>query len=292
MDMSLIFINFVSKSQHMKKYILIFILDCISLCGNTAFGHIIQSIKYSYFSEGCHYTLSYKATPYYEQIGDMLIRCENDFEELYLEYNDTIMHFDHTDASKFARLINDAFLNSKTIYKEKGKLKKSNAPIIDIEIEYAPRSEDKGALYKETIYQENTAVYTPQYLALDYFVDEIVGPYIFMVDGAYESFKVHTLPHYKDGGNAGLLNYFAKTLRWPKEHDEDCVKGTIIVKFEVTANGDIGKILINRSISTAFDKEITRVLKSLPDGSFTPASRYSKPVPCWMVYPIRINTQE
>ena len=147
-------------------------------------------------------------------------------------------------------------------------------------------------LYKKTIYQENTAVYTPQYLALDSFIDEIVGPCIFMVDGAYESYKVHTLPHYKDGGNAGLLNYFAKTLRWPKEHDEDCVKGTIIVKFEVTANGGIGKILIKRSISTAFDKEITRVLKSLTDGSFTPASRYSKPVPCWMESPIRIHVQE
>lgn len=276
----------------MNKVINIFILACISLCGNTAFGRIIQSVKYNYFSEGCRYTLTYKVTPYFEQIGDMLIRCDKDYEELYLEYNDTIVHFDHMDASKFARLINNAFLNTKTIYKEKGKEKKSNAPIIDIEIEYAPTLDDKGLLYKKTIYQENTAIYTPQYLALDNFIDEIVGPYIFMVDGAYESYNVHTLPNYKDGGNAGLLNYFAKTLRWPKEHDEDCVKGTIIVKFEITVSGGIGTIIIKRSISSAFDEEITRVLRSMPDGSFTPASRYSKPVPCWMVYPIRINIQE
>lgn len=276
----------------MKKFIHIFFLVCISLCGNTAFGRIIQSVRYNYFSEGCRYTLSYKATPHYEQIGDMLIRCDTDFEELNLENNDTIVHFDHTDASKFARLINDAFLNTKTIYKEKGNEKKSNAPIIDIEIEYAPRTEDKGLLYKKTIYLENTGIYTPQYLALDNFIDEIVGPYLFMVDGAYESNKVHTLPNYKDGGNAGLLNYFAKNLRWPKEHDEDCVKGTILVKFEITASGGIGTIIIKRSISSAFDEEIIRVLKSMPDGSFTPASRYSKPVPCWMVYPIRINIQE
>ena len=268
------------------------ILCCISFGDNTAFGHIVQSVRYNYFSEDCRYTLSYKVTPYFEQIDDMLIRCDKDFEELYLEYNDTVVHFDHTDANKFARLINDAFLNTKTIYKEKGKEKKSNAPIIDIAIEYAPRTEDKGLLYKKTIYQENTAVYTPQYLALDSFIDEIVGPCIFMVDGAYESYKVHTLPHYKDGGNAGLLNYFAKALRWPKEHDEDCVRGTIIVKFEITANGGIGKVIFKRSVSPSFDEEITRVLRSMPDGSFTPASRYSKPVPCWMVYPIRINIQE
>lgn len=276
----------------MKKFIHIFFLICISLCGNTAFGRIVKSVRYNYFSEDCRYTLSYKVTPYFEQIGDILIRCDKDYEELYLEYNDTIVHFDHTDASKFARLINNAFLNTKTIYKEKGKEKKSNAPIIDIEIEYAPTLDDKGLLYKKTIYQENTAIYTPQYLALDNFIDEIVGPYIFMVDGAYESNNVHTLPNYKDGGNAGLLNYFAKTLRWPKEHDEDCVKGTIIVKFEITASGEIGTIIIKRSLSSAFDEEITRVLRSMPNSSFTPASRYSKPVPCWMVYPIRINIQE
>lgn len=276
----------------MKNFIHIFILVCISLCGNTAFGRIIQSVRYNYFSEGCRYTLSYKATPYYEQTGDMLIKCDKEFEELYLEYNNTIVHFDQINASKFAQLINDAFLNTKTIYKEKGKEKKSNAPIIDIEIEYAPRLEDKGFLYKKTIYMENTGIYTPQYVALDNFIDEIVGPYIFMVDGAYESNKVHTLPNYKDGGNAGLLNYFAKTLRWPKEHDEDCVKGTIIVKFEITASGGIGTIIIKRSISSAFDEEITRILRTMPDGSFMPASRYSKPVPCWMVYPIRINIQE
>ena len=276
----------------MKNFIHIFFLVCISLCGNTAFGRIVQSVRYNYFSEDCRYSLSYKVTPYFEQIGDTLIRCDKDFEELYLEYNDTIVHFDHTDANKFTRLINDAFLNTKTIYKEKGKEKKSNAPIIDIEIEYATRPEDKGVLYKKTIYQENTGIYTPQYLALDNFIDEIVSPYIFMVDGAYESNKVHTLPNYKNGGNAGLLNYFAKTLRLPKEHDEDCVIGTIIVKFEITASGGIGTIIIKRSISSAFDEEITRVLRSMPDGSFTPASRYSKPVPCWMVYPIRINIQE
>lgn len=276
----------------MNKVINIFILACISLCGNTAFGRIIQSVKYNYFSEGCRYTLTYKITPCYEQIDDMLIRSDKDFKELYLEYNDTTVQFDHKNAIKFARLINNTFLDTKTIYKEKGKYKKSNSPIIDIEIEYAPRLEDKGLLYKETIYQENTAVYIPEYLELDHFIDEIVGPYIFMVDGAYESNKVHTLPNYKDGGNAGLLNYFAKALRWPKEYDEDCVRGTIIVKFEITANGGIGKVIFKRSVSPSFDEEITRVLRSMPDGSFTPASRYSKPVPCWMVYPIRINIQE
>lgn len=275
----------------MKKFIYIFILCCIPFWGNTAVGSIVQSVKYNYCSEGCRYTLSYKATPYYEQIDDMLIGCNKDYEELYLEYNDTIVHFDHAEAGKFARLINNAFLNTKTIYKEKGNEKKSNAPIIDVEIEYAPTLDDKGLLYEETIYQEDTAVYTSEYLALDHFIDEIVGPYILMVDGAYEPYQVHTLPNYKDGGNAGLLNYFSKTLRWPKEHDEDCVKETIIVKFEVTANGGIGKIIIKRSISTAFDNEITRVLRSMPDGSFTPASRYCKPVPCWMVYPIRIHIQ-
>lgn len=276
----------------MKKFIYIFILGCISLCGNTAFGSIVKSVKYNYFSEGCRYTLSYKATPYYEQIDDILISCDEDFEELYLEYNDTLVHFDHAEASKFARLINNTFLNAKTIYKEKGNKKKSNAPTIDVEIEYAPQIEDKGLLYKKTIYQENTAVYTAEYLALDHFIDELVGPYILMVDGAYEPYQVHTLPDYNDAGNAGLLNYFSKTLRWPKELDEDCWKGTIVAKFEVTVNGGIGKVIIKHSISPLFDKEITRVLRTMPDGSFTPASRYSKPVPCWMVYPIRIHLQE
>lgn len=51
-----------------------------------------------------------------------------------------------------------------------------------------------------------------------------------MVDGAYEPYRVHTLPNYKDVSSATQIYFIIfLNLWWSKKHDEDCVKGTFIV---------------------------------------------------------------
>lgn len=275
----------------MKNIINILLLGCFLVIDFTAIAQVVLSAKYEYFSEKYKYVLSYKRIPYFEQVDDILLRCDEDFEELSLEYNDSTIQLNHVDASNFAKLIGATFLNGKTIYDRKGLEKTSNPPIIDVEIEYGQKTTDKGLLFKDTIYKDRSVTYSSEYLALDSFINEVIAPYLYMVDGAYESYFVQILPEFKNGGAAGLLNYFAKNLRWPQEHATDCTVGLITTKFVVTKKGEIGKIIIIKTPSVAWGAEVSRVLKTIPEGSFSPAYKNNEAVPCWLTYPIRIDPQ-
>lgn len=236
---------------------------------------VTHSASWKYQSENLNYRLQYQAK--YQAL-----------ESLRLHYGDTVVSMSSEDARKFAALSASLFTKEAVIKKTDTIV--SSAPIIDIFIECAPRMEDKAVAQDLTVCRQPSCTYSHEYLALEQFVDDAVAPYLYTEDGVWRPGAVENYPEYI-GGNAALLDYFAKNLRWPPELAEMCIVGNVILKLEITADGSIGKIRVHRTPHELMSDECIRVLRTLPEKCFKPATRKGVAVPCWYIFRIMIDSQ-
>lgn len=71
------------------------------------------------------------------------------------------------------------------------------------------------------------------------------------------------MPTYPDG-DAALVSYIARSIRYPQSALEAGVSGRVICIFVVNEDGSLSDIEILRGISRALDMEAVRVLKTMP----------------------------
>lgn len=249
----------------------VFVILILPSTGMNARDSVIHSASWHYQNENLNYKLQYR-TP----------------GLLYLYCNDTVLSIHSNDSRKFAEL--SASLFAKTTIINKSDTSVSSAPIIDIAIEYTPGTEDERLEMKKTIYRQPSYTYSPEYLALEYLVDDIVAPYLYTEEGIWSPGAVENRPEYI-GGNAALLRYFAENLRWPPKLADICMGGGTVLKIEITADGSIGKLKVLRTPHEAIGGECMRVMQTLPEKCFKPATRKGIAVPCWYTFRITINTQ-
>ncbi len=86
------------------------------------------------------------------------------------------------------------------------------------------------------------------------------------------------------GGNAAMLNFIAKNLKYPKEQLDSGIQGRVIVKFYVDTLGNVCEPTIVRGKDSALDREAIRVVSSFPQ--FIPGELSGKKVKVQMVIPI------
>lgn len=86
------------------------------------------------------------------------------------------------------------------------------------------------------------------------------------------------------GGDAELLRFIAEHTIYPEAAKLKQTQGRIVVKFCITATGDISRISIEKGVSPELDAEAIRVVKTLPQ--FTPGKQGGKTVPVWYMVPI------
>ncbi len=232
---------------------------------------VARSASWHYQYENLNYELRYQAP-----------------ESLCLHYNDTVVAMSSDEACNFAAL--SVALFTKTAVIKDSDTIASNAPVIDIVIKCGPRIDDYGVMMKRTVCRQPSYTYSPEYLALEQFVEDAVAAYLFMEDGVWRPGTVDHYPEYI-GGDAALLSYFAKELRWPPELYEMCITGSVILKLEITTKGNIGKIKVHRTPHELMSDECIRVMRTLPEKSFNPATRNGVAVPCWHIFRIKIDTQ-
>lgn len=91
------------------------------------------------------------------------------------------------------------------------------------------------------------------------------------------------------GGEAALLAYVAKNIKYPASALEQEIQGVVLLRFVVLENGSVGEVLVTRGIDPACDKEAVRVVKSLP--RFIPGKQQGKGVKVWYTLPIRFQIQ-
>lgn len=95
---------------------------------------------------------------------------------------------------------------------------------------------------------------------------------------------IEQMPVFPDGGEAGLLNYINKNIKYPVIAQENGIQGKVILRFVVSKTGMVDKVEIVRSLDPACDKEAIRVVKTLP--KFIPGKQNGVNVAVWYTLPV------
>lgn len=94
---------------------------------------------------------------------------------------------------------------------------------------------------------------------------------------------------YFEGGEAGLMNFIGKKIRYPREAVQAQVEGIVVVSFVIDRNGKVTDSTILKSLGYGTDEEALRVINSLPD--WRPGKQNGKPVAVRYTLPIRFSMQ-
>ena len=94
---------------------------------------------------------------------------------------------------------------------------------------------------------------------------------------------VEKMPEFP-GGNAALMSYLAKNIKYPTIAQENGTQGRVIVQFVVNKDGSIA-----RSVDPYLDKEALRVINSMP--KWNPGMQRNKPVRVKYTVPVMFRLQ-
>lgn len=91
------------------------------------------------------------------------------------------------------------------------------------------------------------------------------------------------------GGENALLAFINKNIIYPQIALEQELQGKVILRFQVKADGSVGDIVIQKSLSRECDQAAKDVVKKLR--RFIPAKQQGRPVPVWFTLPITFQIQ-
>ncbi len=74
---------------------------------------------------------------------------------------------------------------------------------------------------------------------------------------------VEQMPSFK-GGDAALMEWLSKNIKYPVVAEENGIQGRVVATFVVERDGSITDVKIVKSVDPSLDKEAVRVLKSMP----------------------------
>ena len=66
------------------------------------------------------------------------------------------------------------------------------------------------------------------------------------------------------GGQKALMEYLAENVQYPKDMEDTCAQGRVVVSFVVERDGSITEPKVVRSVSQTLDKEALRVVNAMP----------------------------
>ncbi len=99
---------------------------------------------------------------------------------------------------------------------------------------------------------------------------------------------VEQMPQFP-GGDAELMKYLSRNIKYPTMAMENNIQGRVVVQFVVTKTGSIGEVKVLRSVDRDLDKEAIRVCKSLP--KFIPGKMNGQAVNVWYTLPVNFKLQ-
>lgn len=99
---------------------------------------------------------------------------------------------------------------------------------------------------------------------------------------------VEQMPQFP-GGDAELMKFLSKNIKYPTMAMENNIQGRVVVQFVVTKTGAIGEVKVVRSVNRDLDREAIRVCKSLP--RFTPGKMNGQAVNVWYTLPVNFKLQ-
>ncbi|MDD3038433.1 energy transducer TonB [Bacteroides sp.] len=99
---------------------------------------------------------------------------------------------------------------------------------------------------------------------------------------------VEQMPEFP-GGQAALMQYLGKNIKYPTIAQEQGTQGRVIVQFVVNKDGSIVDALVMRSVDPYLDKEALRVINTMP--KWTPGKQRGKPVRVKYTVPVTFRLQ-
>ena len=131
---------------------------------------------------------------------------------------------------------------------------------------------------EDTQMDAQTATYTPPPAVEE--EEEEAAQQIFTV--------VEEMPKFP-GGDAELLKFISKSIRYPVIAQENGIQGRVICSFVVNRDGSIVDAQVLRGVDPSLDKEALRVINSMP--KWTPGKQRGKPVRVKYTVPITFRLQ-
>jgi len=98
---------------------------------------------------------------------------------------------------------------------------------------------------------------------------------------------VEIMPEYEQGGQAGMLKFIYKHLRFPRLAQEQGLAGTVIISFVVSPAGDVTDIQVLQDIGGGAGEEAVRVVAKMP--KWKAGIQNHRAVPVRMTLPIRFK---
>jgi protein TonB len=103
-----------------------------------------------------------------------------------------------------------------------------------------------------------------------------------------EFLVVEEMPEFP-GGQAALLKYIGRHLRYPASAQARGVSGIVYVSFVISPEGQVTKVEVIKGIDTACDQEAARVISKMP--TWKPGRQSGRNVPVRYSLPIRFAMQ-
>jgi periplasmic protein TonB len=97
---------------------------------------------------------------------------------------------------------------------------------------------------------------------------------------------VENMPEFP-GGDAGLMKYIQKNVKYPPIAKEYNITGKVYVSFIVDKSGSVTDVKIARGVDKSLDAEALRVVKSLP--KYKPGKQRGKAVRVMFTIPINFT---
>ena len=110
--------------------------------------------------------------------------------------------------------------------------------------------------------------------------DEVVEQEIFQI--------VEEMPEYP-GGDKKLLEYVAKSVKYPQIARESGIQGRVFVNFVIEPDGSVSNVKVLRGIGGGCDEEAMRVIKSMP--KWKPGKQRGKAVRVTYTLPVNFKLQ-
>jgi protein TonB len=98
---------------------------------------------------------------------------------------------------------------------------------------------------------------------------------------------VEQMPDYADGGQAGMLKFISKHLRYPNRAVADGLEGIVIVSFVVSASGEVTQVTVLKDLGGGTGEEAARVITKMP--RWKPGVQNHRQVSVRMTLPIRFK---
>lgn len=121
---------------------------------------------------------------------------------------------------------------------------------------------------------------TPVYVPVIPEEEEVIEEVIFDV--------VEEMPSFGKG-QADLMQYLAKNIKYPTIAQEQGTQGRVIIQFVVDKDGSIAEPRVVRSVDPYLDKEALRVVNGMP--KWNPGKQRNKPVRVKFTVPVVFRLQ-